>query len=135
VRDSIGKAEHRAFSPDNKANQYMIKSKKGRGVPIFKGVCFVRLSLADRLAVLQSQGVVGLVGCAARPEPIPDEEIDSLKTLLKNSSVVSGPLQGIKGRLVREARYARLVLSLIQRSVAVEIDVNSVVPAQGDIGL
>jgi hypothetical protein len=44
---------------------------------------------------------------------------------------------GRQGRLIREARFARLVLSvsLIQRSVAVEIDADSVVPAQCDIGL
>jgi hypothetical protein len=47
------------------------------------------------------------------------------------------PLRGVKRRLIREARFARLVLSvsLSQRSVAVEIDVDSVVPAQCDIGL
>jgi transcription antitermination factor NusG len=46
--------------------------------------------------------------------------------------VINGPLRSVKGRLIREARHARLVLSvsLTQRSVAVEIDVDSVVPAQ-----
>ena len=102
----------------------------------------------DRLAVLQSQGVVRLVGCAGRPEPIPDEEIDSLRKLLSNSSkfvchpylkegmlveVINGPLQGVKGRLIREARFARLVLSitLIQRAVAIEIDADHVAPLHG----
>jgi hypothetical protein len=52
-------------------------------------------------------------------EPIPDEEIDSLRRLVNNSSefichpylkegmlveVTYGPLQGTKGRLIREAR-------------------------------
>jgi hypothetical protein len=46
--------------------------------------------------------------------------------------VINGPLRGVKERLIREPRHARLVLSvsLIQRSVPVEIDVDSVVPAQ-----
>jgi hypothetical protein len=50
---------------------------------------------------------------------------------------INSPLQGVKGRLVRDARYARVVpsISLIQRSVAVEIDVDSAVPAQSDTGL
>jgi len=45
--------------------------------------------------------------------------------------VIQGPLQGIKGRLVREARPYRLVLniSLIQRAVTVEIDAASVAAA------
>ena len=37
----------------------------------------------DRLMVLQSQGVVCFVGSAARAEPIPDEEIDSLRKVAK----------------------------------------------------
>ena len=97
--------------------------------------------------MLQSQGVVRVVGSAGHPEPIPDEEIESLKMLIRNSShyvsypylregmhvqVVRGPLEGVRGRLVREARHSRLVLSvaLIQRSVAIEIDAAEVVPVQ-----
>ena len=117
--------------------------KKQVEVPLFAGYCFARFSLADQLPVLQSQGVVRVVGSSGRPEPIPDEEIESLQTLISNSSdydcypylregmlveVIRGPLQGIKGRLVREARSCRLVLSirLLQRAVAIEIDVTSV---------
>jgi transcription antitermination factor NusG len=45
--------------------------------------------------------------------------------------VTRGPLQGVKGRLVREARPCRLVLSisLIQRAVTIEIDATSVAAA------
>ncbi len=45
--------------------------------------------------------------------------------------VIRGPLQGVKGRLVREARSCRLVLSinLIQRAVTIEIDAASVAAA------
>jgi transcription antitermination factor NusG len=101
--------------------------------------------------VLQFQGVVRLVGCMGRPVPIPDYEINSLRTLAethrsnwwvnntsrRHACGTNGPLRAVKGRLIREARDARLALSvsLIQRSVAVEIDVDSVVPAQCDIGL
>jgi hypothetical protein len=46
--------------------------------------------------------------------------------------VTHGPLQGVKGRLVREAGHSRLILSisLIQRAVAVEIDALSVAPVE-----
>lgn len=119
--------------------------KKEVQVPLFAGYCFARFPLADRLPVLQSQGVVRVVGSAGRPEPISDDEIESLRKLINNSSdfvchpylrkgmlveVISGPLQGVKGRLVREARPCRLVLniSLIQRAIAIEIDADSVAP-------
>jgi hypothetical protein len=44
--------------------------------------------------------------------------------------VISGPLQGVRGRFIREAKRCRLVLSisLIQRAVAVEIDADLVSP-------
>jgi transcription antitermination factor NusG len=121
-------------------------------VPLFPGYCFAKLSSSDRLPVLQSQGVVCVVGPSGRPESIPEEEIESLKILLSNScryanhpylgegalvEVISGPLKGVKGRVVREARSFRLVLSitLIQRAVAVEIDVDCVTPASNNLAL
>jgi transcription termination/antitermination protein NusG len=149
VRDQLARRNVEHFLPTTRRINQWTDRRKEIEVPLFAGYCFVRLSWADRLAVLQSQGVVRFVGCAARAEPIPDEEINSLRTLVKNSSqvvchpylkegmlveVTNGPLQGIKGRLVREARCARLVLNvtLIQRAVAVEIDAESVVPALND---
>ena len=44
--------------------------------------------------------------------------------------VVRGPLQGIRGILLRKDKRHRLVLGvrLIQQAAAVEIDVNDVVP-------
>jgi hypothetical protein len=46
--------------------------------------------------------------------------------------VIHGALQGVKGRLVREAGHFRLILSinLIQRAVAVEIDAANVTPVE-----
>jgi transcription antitermination factor NusG len=141
------------FLPTIKRFSHWTDRKKEVEIPLFAGYCFVRLAWEDRLAVLQSQGVVRLVGCMGRPVPIPDYEIDSLRTLVETHrsnlvahpyfeegmlvEVTNGPLRGVKGHLIREARHARLVLSvsLIQRSVAVEIDVDSVVPAQCNIGL
>ena len=51
--------------------------------------------------------------------------------------VTNGPLRGVRGRLGREATYAQLVLiaSLSECAVAVEVDVDSLVPAQYDTGL
>jgi transcription antitermination factor NusG len=134
------------FLPTMRQLSQWTDRKKEIEVPLFAGYCFARFSLADRLPVLQSQGVVRVVGSGGRPEPIPDEEIESLRKLISSSSdydccsylregmiveVIRGPLQGVKGRLVREARPCRLVLSisLIQRAVSIEIDAASVAAA------
>jgi transcription antitermination factor NusG len=152
VRGQLQKRNVEHFLPTIQRLSQWADRKKKVEVALFAGYCFARLASEDRLPVLQSQGVVRLVGCMGRLEPIPDHEIDSLRTLSASYSsklvshpyfeegmlveVTNGPLRGIKGRLIREARYARFVvsISLIQRSVAVEIDVDSVVPAQCDTG-
>jgi transcription antitermination factor NusG len=135
------------FLPTMRRLSQWTDRKKEIRVPLFAGYCFARFSTADRVSVLQSQGVVRVVGRAGRPEAIPDEEIDSLRILISNSSnfvcypylkegmcveVINGPLRGVKGRFIREARHCRLILSisLIQRAVAIEIDADMIAPVR-----
>ena len=146
VRSQLEMRNVETFLPTMRRLSQWTDRKKEIEVPLFAGYCFGRFSIADRLPVLQSQGVVRLVGSSERPEPIPDEEIESLRKLISSPSdyiccpylregmlveVTRGPLQGVKGRLVREARSCRLVLSinLIQRAVTIEIDAASVAAA------
>ena len=137
----LRQVEH--FLPMMKRVSQWTDRKKEIRVPLFAGYCFARFSLEDRVPVLQSQGIVRVVGSAGKPEPIPDEEINALKKIINNScdyicypflkegmhvEVINGPMQGVKGRLIRGARNSRLVLSisLIQRSVSIEIDADDV---------
>lgn len=146
VRSQLEMRNVESFLPTMRRLSQWTDRKKEIEVPLFAGYCFARFSLADRLPVLQSQGVVCVVGSGGRPEPILDEEIESLRKLISSPSdyvscpylregmlveVISGPLQGVKGRLVREAKPCRLVLSisLIQRAVTIEIDAASVAAA------
>lgn len=147
VRSQLAKQNIENFLPTVKRVSQWKDRKKEIEFPLFSGYCFARLSPAHRLPALQSPGVVRIVGFNGRPEPIPDSEIESLKILMNNRfpydyspclregmliEVIRGPLQGIKGRLVRQARPCRLVLSisLIQQAVAVEIDASCVAPTQ-----
>lgn len=123
--------------------------KKEIEVPLFSGYCFARFSWPERLAVQTVSGVVGLVGRGQQPEPIQDEEIAVLQTLMASSlryeahpyllegmivEVVRGPLEGVRGVLVRKAKRYRLVISvhLIRQATAVEIDDVDVVPVQSN---
>ena len=98
------------------------------------------------MPVLKTVGVVDIVGGGQRPEPIPDEEIVALQTLMTSVlpydphpylsegmtvEVVRGPLQGVRGILLRKEKRHRLVLGvrLIQQAAAVEIDIRDVIPA------
>jgi transcription antitermination factor NusG len=119
--------------------------KKEVEVPLFAGYCFARFAWPDRLSVQTVSGVVGIVGGGQRPEPIPDVEIDALKSLMASEllydahpylregmmvEVRRGPLEGVRGILLRKAKRHRLVISihLIQQAAAVEIDDSEVVP-------
>ena len=96
--------------------------------------------------MLKVPGIVEIVGGGDRPEPIPDEEVESLKTLMASTlpydsypylqegmavEVVRGPLEGVRGILVRKGKHHRLVIAvhLIQQAAAAEIDANDVRPA------
>ena len=144
VRDQLEKQGIEPLLPTVRRLSQWKDRKKEIEVPLFSGYCFVRFSQRDRLPVQKVSGVVEVVGSGNRPEPIPDEEIEALKTLMTSVlpydshpylhegmqvEVVRGPLQGVQGILLRKEKRHRLVIGvrLIQQAVAVEIDVNDVV--------
>jgi transcription antitermination factor NusG len=108
-------------------------------LPLFPGYVFVRLSLCDRLRVLQVPGVARLVGFNGQLAVLADQEIEALRnSLVANLRVephryltvghrvriARGILAGVEGILIRKKNALRVVLSieLIMRSVSVEID-------------
>src|SRR5438876_188842 len=107
--------------------------------PLFPGYVFVRLALRDRLRVLQIPSVVRLVGFSGHPTPLPDSEIETLRsglserlraephpylTVGRRVRITAGTFAGLEGILKRKKSNLRVVISLelIQRSVAVDID-------------
>lgn len=114
-------------------------------LPLFPGYIFVHLALQNRLRVLQVPGVACLVSSGGRPVAVPEEEFASIRGFLdkglgaqphpylvagKRVRVRSGPLAGTQGILLRRKGNFRLVISieLIQRAVAVDVDVADVEP-------
>lgn len=145
VRDRLAGQGLEPLLPTVKRLSQWKDRKKEIEVPLFPGYCFVRFAWPDRRPVLQVAGVVDIVGSGHRPEPVTDEEIAALRTLMASVlpydahpylregmtvEVVRGPLQGIRGILLRKDRRHRLVVGvrLIQQAAAVEIDVSDVAP-------
>jgi transcription antitermination factor NusG len=112
---------------------------KELSLPLFPCYLFLRRGLEQRLSILTTPGVQGLVGFAGVAAIIPDVEIEALRRSIARSvrvephpflkcgdwvRVKCGPLEGIEGILVRNKSQFRLVLSveLVQKSAAVEVD-------------
>jgi transcription termination/antitermination protein NusG len=117
--------------------------KKAVDWPVFPGYCFARFDPASHLTVLKCFGVASIVAFGNEFAPIPEVEIESLRTLVSSTlkydpvpfikegemvRVTHGPLAGVVGRLVRKGAKARLVLSvdLIGQAVSVEVDAGDV---------
>jgi transcription antitermination factor NusG len=113
--------------------------KKRIDWPLFPGYCFVHINPRDSLPVLKCPGVVKLVSFEGRPAPIPETQVEGVRTLVMSDLrydpcpliaegapvvVVSGPLRGVNGVLIRKSAKARLVLNvdLIGQGVSVEVD-------------
>ena len=143
VRDQLDKQGIEPLLPTVKRLSQWKDRKKEIEVPLFSGYCFVRFSQLEKRPVQKIVGVVEIVGCGSRPEPIPEQEIDALRRLMTcvlpydphpylhegmRVEVVRGPLQGAHGILLRKEKRHRLVVGvrLIQQAAAVEIDVNDV---------
>lgn len=108
-------------------------------LPLFPGYVFVRMALRDRLRVLAVAGVARLVGFDGRPTTVPTEDIETIRACLAGNRdvqphpyvrcgqrvrVLSGPLAGFSGVVVRQKNRTRFVVSfdVLERSVAVEVD-------------
>lgn len=145
VRDQLEKQGIQPLLPTVKRLSQWKDRKKEIEIPLFSGYCFVRFSQQERLPVQKVSGVVEVVGSGNHPEPIPDIEIEALKTLMTSVlpydphpylhegmlvEVVRGPLQGVHGILLRKEKRHRLVIGvrLIQQAAAVEIDIRDVLP-------
>jgi transcription antitermination factor NusG len=115
--------------------------------PLFPGYLFARTLDTNerRLMILKSAGVVQILGTGNSIEPVPDQQVESVKRMLDASiscfahpylregtrvRIRRGILKGLQGLLVRFKNAYRLVLSvdLLCQSVATEVDIQDVEP-------
>ena len=113
-------------------------------LPLFPSYVFVRMGVRDKLRVLQVPGLAQLVSFQGSPAVLPDAEIETLRSALASGvpaqpyrylsvgsqvEVCNGPLQGMRGILLRHQGQFRVVLSveMIMRSIVVEVEASDVV--------
>ena len=108
-------------------------------LPLFQRYLFCRFDPFDRLPILKTPHVQGIVSICRSPASIPDDEIESIRKLAASDRFASpwpylqegqrvrvkhGPLAGVEGILTEFKSRYRLVVSveILQRSIATEID-------------
>jgi transcription antitermination factor NusG len=138
------------FLPVQKSRRCWSDRIKEIEVPLFPGYLFCRLDPLDRLPVLVTPGVVHIVGTAGKPVPVDEAEIAGIQTAIQSGLareawpylqigervvVDQGPLRGLDGILMNNKGQHRLILSvtLLQRSVAVEVDASWVRPVSSTL--
>ena len=113
-------------------------------LPLFPSYLFVHINSRERTKVLQSPGVLQIVGNGREHVPLPDAEIEFLRSGLcrqriepyrelvvgEKVRIKGGVMQGVCGTLVRKGSGVRFVLTLelINQHAAVQVDAEDLEP-------
>jgi transcription antitermination factor NusG len=130
---------YECYLPVSKLSRRWSDRVKTFEVPLFPGYLFCRMNPNNRLPVLMTPGVFQIVGMGRRPIPVAEQEIAAIRRVEKSglstmpwpyvqvgqvARIDDGPLRGMTGIVIEIKSGLKLVLSvsLLQRSMAVEID-------------
>jgi|SRR4051812_2137746 len=119
-------------------------------LPLFPGYVFCRFARRARVSILTIPSVMGVVGIGPIPTSIDEHEIAAIQKVIQSGFGISphpflqigqavringGSLHGLEGLIMDVRRRDTLILSvtLLQRSIAVEIDSAWVVPIQSSV--
>jgi transcription antitermination factor NusG len=113
-------------------------------LPLFPTYLFVHVSSKERAKVLQSPGVLQIVGNSRGGVPLPDSEVEFLRSdfcrqriepycdlvIGQRARIKSGVMQGLQGTLVRKSNSMRFVLTLelINQHAAIQVDAEDLEP-------
>jgi transcriptional antiterminator RfaH len=145
VADHLEGKGYELFLPLYTCKRHWTDRIKEVEAPLFPGYLFCQFDPHNRLPILKTPWVIRVVGFNHSPIPVDLREINAIRTLVTSGlpsqpcsywaigdvvRITSGPLRGLKGILGKVKGNRRLVLSisLLQRSVAVEIDSALVTP-------
>jgi transcription antitermination factor NusG len=113
-------------------------------LPLFPTYLFVHISGRERIRVLESPGVLQIVGNGRESIALEDSDIDLLRTGVSGKRVEpyrelvigekvrirNGLMQGVQGTLVRKGSGLRFVLTLglINQHAAIQVDAEDLEP-------
>jgi transcription antitermination factor NusG len=105
--------------------------------PLFPGYVFVYVAANERLPVMQTAGVVYVVGNGKSPLPVDEQEMHALRVGAQHASlsphapvcagdavsITRGPFRGVRGHVQQNKGNLQLVVTieLIQKSFAIDV--------------
>jgi transcription termination/antitermination protein NusG len=118
--------------------------------PLFPGYIFCRFGQTVLGKAISTKGVIRVVGFGGEPAEVATEEIEALQLLAQSDLlrepwkylpsgtpvlVKTGPLAGVQGIICSDGNKSQLIISvtLLQRSVAVELGEDTVISVIGDL--
>jgi len=149
VRHRLESRAIETFLPKMEAWSRRIDRRQRIQLPLFRGYLFVNVALDHPTwsDIVRTSGVVQVLGNSEGGIPVPESQIESVRTLLageilltphpylqvgRRVRVINGPLSGCEGILLKKSHQGtRLVISvdIIRQAVSVEIDAADIEPA------
>jgi transcriptional antiterminator NusG len=125
---------------------------KSLSLPLFPGYVFCRFDIHARLPILVTPGVTQVVGAGKTAISVDESELLAIRRVLQSGvaaqpwpflkvgeavRIENGPLEGLSGIVTRIKNSYRLLVSvsLLMRSVAVELDSHWIKPLPASKGV
>jgi len=139
VAESLRQKDYEIFLPAYRSERRWSDRAKVVECALFPGYLFCRMELRQRVPLLNTPGVVSIVGVGKCAAPVQDGEIAAIKAIIESGLPVApwpflkagqivyinqGPLAGVEGIVIATKNRSRLVVSveMLRRSVTVEIE-------------
>jgi transcription antitermination factor NusG len=149
VSSHLASLGYECFLPTYKSQRAWSDRVKELEQPLFPGYLFSRFDFQTRRQLVMAPGVIQIVGNGKTPLAVAEPEIERLQIAVASGTasqpwpyievgervrVNHGSLRGLEGILINFKGSHRVVLSvsLLQRSVAVEVDLARVTAIEKD---
>lgn len=133
------------FLPKYETVRQWADRKKTVVEPLFRNYVFARVDEAERLAVLQTSGIVRCVSFGGALAVVPEEEIEQLQIALRDPGrldvieyprpeigervvIAGGPFEGLRGEVVRHQGQTHVIIRItpIQQALRVSVQADRV---------
>ncbi|MBZ5489563.1 MAG: UpxY family transcription antiterminator [Acidobacteriia bacterium] len=126
------------FVPAYSAKRQWSDRQKQIEVPLFAGYVFCKFHPVKKLPIINTAGVIRVVGTHQGPAAIADQEINAIRKIVESGEQIrphpyiavgsririeEGPMAGVEGIFMGEKKGSEMIISidLLQRSISLQI--------------